>query len=128
MFHHYKGKQWETFKADLEESCCVCISIEGNKIKLIGDKELLNHTIGDVQQFIEKECNIEKSISLCEAQWRLLTTYMLTKWNKIEQKVKRSKQSLNFVFPIEGCEKFFLLFLKEKSQSVADVSLNKLKI
>ena len=108
------GKQWATFKADLEESCCVCTSIEGNKIKLIGDKESLDHVSAVVQQFIEKECNVEKSIPLFEAQWRLLTTHMITKWSKIEKKLK-GQSKLKFSLPIEGCEKSAIVLKGEKS-------------
>ena len=114
------GKQWATFKEDLEESCCVCISFEGNKIKLIGDKESLDHVTEDVQQFVEKECSVEKSIPLCEAQWRLLTTYMVTKWSNIEKKLK-GQNKFKFSLPIEGCKNSFITLKGEKS-SVADVS------
>ena len=109
-----KSKQWATFKADLEEAYSVCISIEGNKIKLIGDKESLDHVTEDVQQFIEKECNVEKSIPLFEAQWRLLTTHMVNKWSKIEQKLK-GQSKFKFSLPIEGCEKSSIVLKGEKS-------------
>ena len=108
------GKQWATLKGDLEESYCVSISIVENKIKLIGDKGSLNHVSKDVQQFIERECNVEKSIPLCEAQWRLLTTHMVTKWSKIEQKLK-GQSKLKFSIPNEGDKKSSIILKGEKS-------------
>ena len=108
------GKQWATLKADLEESYCVSVSIIENKIKLTGDKGSLNHVSKDVQQFIERECNVEKSIPLCEAQWRLLTTHMVTKWSKIEQKLK-GQSKLKFSIPNEGDKKSSIILKGEKS-------------
>ena len=94
------GKEWATLKSDLEESYCVSVSSVGNKIQLIGDKKSLGHVGKEVQQFIERECNTEKSIPLCAAQWRLLTTHMLKKWSKIEQNLK-SQSKIKFSLPNE---------------------------
>ena len=113
-----KGKDWATKKSDLEESHFVSISIVGNKIKLTGDKESLDHTSKEVQEFIEKECNVEKSITLCEAQWRLLNTHMITKWSKIEQKLK-DQNKLKYSLPNEE-DKNMLIALKGEKSLVAD--------
>ena len=109
-----KGKDWATQKSDLEESHFVSISIVGNKIKLTGDKESLDLASKEVQQFIERECNVEKSITLCEAQWRLLTTHMFNKWSKIEQKLK-DQSKLKYSLPNEGDKKMFIALKGEKS-------------
>ena len=113
-----RGKEWATLKANLEESYCVSVSIVGNKIKLTGDKESLDHVSKDVQQFIERECNVEKSIALCDAQWRLLTTHMANKWSKVEQKLK-GQSKLKFSFPDEG-DKNSSIILKGEKSVVAD--------
>ena len=113
-----RGKEWATLKADLEESYCVSVSILTNKIKLTGDKESLDHVSKDVQQFIERECSVEKSIPLCEAQWRLLNTHMANKWDKVEQKLK-GQSKLKFSFPDEG-DKNSSIILKGEKSVVAD--------
>ena len=113
-----KGKDWATKKSDLEESHFVSISIVGNKIKLTGDKESLDHASTEVQQFIERECNVEKSITLCEAQWRLLNTHMLNKWIKVEQKLKEQSK-LKYSLSNEE-DKKMLIALKGEKSLVAD--------
>ena len=107
------SKQWATMKADLEESYCISISIVSNKIKLIGDKGSLDHVSKQVQQFIDQECNVEKSIPLCEAQWRLLTTHMVNKWSKVEQKLK-GQSKLKVLLPNEGDKKSSIILKGEK--------------
>ena len=107
------GKQWVTMKADLEVSYCVSINIVGNKIKLTGDKGSLDYVSKDVQQFIDQECNVEKSIPLCEAQWRLLTIHIVNKWSKVEQKLK-GQSKLKVLLPNEGDKKSSIMLKGEK--------------
>ena len=113
-----RGKEWATLKADLVESYCVSVSIVTNKIKLTGDKESLDHVSKEIQQFIERVCNVEKSIPLWEAQWRLLNTHMANKWGKVEQKLK-GQSKLKFSFPDEG-DKNCSIILKGEKSVVAD--------
>ena len=107
------SKEWATLKSDVEESYCVSVSILGKKIRIIGDMQSLDCVSEDIQQFIEKECHTEKSIPLCGAQWRLLTTYMNKKWNKIEQKLK-DQSKLKFSLPNEKDKKSFIVLKGEK--------------
>ena len=115
-----RSKEWATLKSDVEESYCVSVSILGKKIRIIGDIQSLDCVSEDIQQFIEKECHTEKSIPLCGAQWRLLTTYMNKKWNKIEQKLK-DQSKLKFSLPNEKDKKSFIV-LKGEKPVVADLA------
>ena len=113
-----RGKEWATLKSDLEDSYCVSVSNPENKIRIIGDKQSLECVSEKIQQFIGKHCHTEKSISLCGAQWRLLTTHMNKKWNKIEQKL-RDETKLKFSFPNERDKKSSIV-LKGEKPVVAD--------
>ena len=115
-----RGKEWATLKSDLEESYCVSVRILGNKVRIVGDKKSLDHVSEEIQQFIEKECHIEKSIPLCGAQWRLLTTHMNKKWSKVEQKLK-DQSKVKFSFPNEGDIKSSIV-LKGEKPVVADLA------
>ena len=114
------GKEWATLKSGLEDSYCVSVSNPENKIRIIGDKQSLECVNEKIQQFIEKECHTEKSFPLCGAQWRLLTTHMNKKWNKIEQKLK-DQTKLKFSFPNEGDKKSSIV-LKGEKPVVADLA------
>ena len=114
------GKEWATMKSDVEESYCVSVSNLGNKVRIIGDKKSLDHVSEEIQQFIEKECQMEKSIPLCGAQWRLLTTHMNKKWSKMEQRLK-DQSKLKFSLPNEGDVKSSIV-LKGEKPVVADLA------
>ena len=109
-----RSKEWATMKSDLEESQCMSISIVEKKVKLTGDNETLHYVSKEIQQFIENECYVEKSIPLLEAQWRLLTTHMSKKWNKIDQKLK-DQSKIKVSLPNERDEKSFIVLKGEKS-------------
>ena len=114
-----RGKEWATLKSDLEDSYCVSVSNPENKIRIIGDKKSLHCVSEKIQQFIEKECHTEKSIPLCGAQWRLLTTHMNKKWSKMEQKLK-DESKLKVSFPKEERKKEVFIILKGEKSIVAD--------
>ena len=115
-----RGKEWETLKSDLEELFVVSITIVENKIKFIGDKKLLDNVNNKVQLFIDGKYHTEKSVPLCRAQWRFLTTHMVKKWSIIEQKLK-DQNKVKLFLPYEEDKKCCIV-LKGEKLIVADIA------
>jgi len=109
-----KGNDWAILRSNIEETHCVSISISSNGLIVVGDKRSLPIVKENIEQFIENSCNAEKSVPICEAQWKLLTTHMASKWNKIEHRLENERM-INYMVPSEN-NKISCIFLKgEKS-------------
>jgi len=83
----FKGKEWISLQTNLEETYSASIILSKDQLLIFGDKRSLLAVKESIQKFLEGNCYIEKSIPLCWAQWRLLTTYMIDKWVKVKQKI-----------------------------------------
>jgi len=114
----FKSEAWATLCSSLEEAYHVSVSFVNDKLTVIGDIKSIGSVKQDIQQFIESECHAEKSILLCGAQWRLLTSHMFKKWSKIEQKLE-NESKIKCVFPDEKAKKSSIL-LKGEKPVVAD--------
>ena len=86
----FKGKEWIALCSNLEEthSASITLSKDRSRLTILGDSRSLVAVKESIQKFLEGNCCIEKSIPLCWAQWRLLTTHMVGKWVKIKQKLE----------------------------------------
>jgi len=84
----FKGEKWIALCSELEETYSASIILSGGKLTVVGDKNLLVAVKEKIQKFLESNCYVEKSIPLCWAQWRLLTTHMNAKWVKVKQKLE----------------------------------------
>ena len=96
-----RSKEWDSLQSDLEKTHNVCISVSNDKLIVIGDTKSSNSVKQSIQQFIKSECCAEISKPLCEAQWRLLTTHMIRRWSKLEQKLENEPR-IQYVVPVEG--------------------------
>jgi len=114
----FKSEGWATLQSNLGEAYHVSVSFHNDKLTVIGDKKSLGFVKQDIQQFIESECHAEKSIPLCGAQWRLLTSHMVKQWSKIEQKLE-SESKIKCIHPDEEAKKSSIL-LKGEKPIVAD--------
>jgi len=114
----FKSEGWATLQSNLEEAYHVSVNFHNDKLTVIGDKKSLGSVKQDIQQFIENECHAEKSVPLCGAQWRLLTSHMVKKWSRIEQKIE-NESKIKFVHPDEKAKKSSIL-LKGEKPIVAD--------
>jgi len=96
-----KSEEWYSLQSALEKTHNVCISISNDKVIVIGDTKSSNFVKQSIQQFIKSETCAEISKPLCEAQWRLLTTHMIRRWSKIEQKLENETR-IQYIPPEEG--------------------------
>jgi len=86
----FKGKEWIALCSNLEEthSASITLSKDRSRLTILGDRRSLVAVKESIQKFLEGNCCIEKSIPLCWAQWRLLTTHMVGKWVRVKQKLE----------------------------------------
>ena len=84
----FKGKEWITLRSSLEETHSASIILSSDRLTVLGDKRSLVAVKESIQKFLEGNCYVEKSIPLCWAQWRLLTTHMIDKWVKVKRKLE----------------------------------------
>jgi len=94
----FKGKEWIALCSNLEETYSASIKLSSDRLTVIGDKRSLIAVKGNIQIFLDENCYIEKSIPLCWAQWRLLTTHMIEKWVKVKQKLE-NESMIKYVIP-----------------------------
>ena len=109
-----KGNDWAILRSNLEETHCVSISISSNGLIVVGDKRSLAVVKENIEQFIENSCNAESSVTFCDAQWRLLTTHMASKWNKIQHRLENERM-VNYIVPSESNRTSCILLRGEKS-------------
>ena len=108
-----QSKRWGVLQSNLEETYLVSVCFLNDQLTVIGDKESLDLVKEDIQQFIESECNEEKSIPLFGAQWRLLSSHMASKWSKIEQKLE-NESKIKYFLPNEKDKKGSIILRGEK--------------
>jgi len=112
-----KGNDWAILRSNLEETHCVSISISSDGLIVVGDKRSLTVVKENIEQFIEDSCNAERSVPVCGAQWRLLTTHMANKWTKVEHRLENERM-INYMMPSEK-NKMSCIFLKGEKSLVA---------
>ena len=109
-----KGYDWAVLRSNLEETHCVSISISSSGLVIVGDQGSLAAVRESIEQFIKTSCNTERSVPLCDAQWRLLTTRMAGKWSKIEHRLENERM-VNFMVPKESNEMSCIFLKGEKA-------------
>lgn len=87
-----QDKEWLEFCMKLESKQFVQIKIAKHHIKVIGDTRLGEPVKEQIEKFIDSKCPPMKQFKLCNAQWRLVHTYLLKKWQKLEKELQREKQ------------------------------------
>ena len=48
---------------------------------------------------IDGECQLERSFKLCNAEWRLVLTYMVKKWKKVEGRFQKDSKKVQLIVP-----------------------------
>ena len=93
-----QGKEWLDFCANLELKQFVQIKIAKHRIRIIGDVRLSSPVKEQIEKFFDSECRPTKQFKLCNAQWRVIQTYMNKKWRRLEKELHRERK-LQVVVP-----------------------------
>jgi len=113
LLHSLQSEKWGVFQSNLEETYLVSVCFANDQLTIIGDKKSVDLVEKDIRQFIENECNEEKSIPLYGAQWRLLNSHMASKWSTMKQKLE-NESKIKYSLPNEKDENVFILLRGEK--------------
>ena len=109
-----QGKEWLDFCTEFESKQFVQIRIAKKCIKILGDIELSNPVKVQVEEFIDNKCQPMKAFELCNAQWRVIKTYMNKKWKKL--KTELQEKQIQLVFPESDDENLIIIVEGERSK------------
>ena len=87
-----QGKEWLDFCTKLALKQYVQIKSAMHRIIVIGDIRLSDPVKKQIVKFIDSECQPMKQFELCNAQWRVIQSYMTKKWQRLEKELRREKQ------------------------------------
>ena len=93
-----QGKEWLAFSTKLALKQFVQITIAMHRIKVIGDIRLSDPVKKQIEKFVDSESQPMKQFKLCNAQWRVIQTYLTKKWQRLEKELRREKQ-IQLVLP-----------------------------
>jgi len=100
LFHKsLQSKEWSEFYCEVVKRHSVQLSVVKNEIKILGDLKLSSLAKKEIELFINGECQLERSFTMCNAQWRFFLTHMAKKWRNLEKRLQKDSRKTQLSVP-----------------------------